>query len=390
MGASASINTFYDEEALASAKRRNLESETIQNQIVEDNFEEQKQTTLLSSFANSPNRMRSMTALDDELTMRLRDHILSAFSGNTNKKVLKATFRLHEKFAENVHNLPLDDKVCQLIKSWGLLNANDFLALRTDGDGNCLVHSVSLAMFGSHDRNSLVRTLLSNILNNSVSEIATLMESAWKQDAVESDLMLTREGIDIRRTSSALDREYDSQLRIASQDKEYLGSFHILALSHALRRPIIVYSDKFVRGRDSSALAMCDMGGVYLPLGLDPAQCCQIPLVLVFISAQGGGSGHFVPLVSFATKQVFQIPLQISIKGAGGDSDSSREKHDLPIRYTSGDWYGGTDGRVILSQYLPKGSYYEGGTGGTIKLAPDGNFFMLEESIALQQKFLDI
>lgn len=51
----------------------------------------------------------------------------------------------------------------------------------------------------------------------------------------------------------------------AVSGKEYLPRFSIFLLAHILRRPIIVYADKFVRSNNGEPYAPLDLLGIYLP-----------------------------------------------------------------------------------------------------------------------------
>jgi len=95
------------------------------------------------------------------------------------------------------------------------------------------------------------------------------------QDNIEQDLVLREQGVEIQRSKSQIEREYNNQLVVAGRDREYLGSFHIFALAHVVRRPIIVYSDKYIRGSNNSQLSFNDIGGIYIPLGLEPKYCSR-------------------------------------------------------------------------------------------------------------------
>ena len=83
-------------------------------------------------------------------------------------------------------------------------------------------------------------------------------------------------GIPTLRTAQTLQTEYDNTLESSSLDKTYLGSFHILALAHIIRRPIIVYSPYYITSKEGTPLQPNTMRGVYLPLAIPPAACSKV------------------------------------------------------------------------------------------------------------------
>lgn len=71
-----------------------------------------------------------------------------------------------------------------------------------------------------------------------------------------------------------------------------LFQIHVLALAHALRRPIIVIAETMLKDAEGVALAPIPFGGVYLPFEVPPWHCHRTPLLLAYHSA------HFSPLVT--------------------------------------------------------------------------------------------
>lgn len=54
-------------------------------------------------------------------------------------------------------------------------------------------------------------------------------------------------------------------VQAANTRSAYLSSFHAFVLANALRRPILVYGDRFVRGRDGEPYAPSDVRGYEAP-----------------------------------------------------------------------------------------------------------------------------
>lgn len=73
---------------------------------------------------------------------------------------------------------------------------------------------------------------------------------------------------------------------------ESLEEFHVLALAHVLRRPIIVIADTVLKDVTGEPFAPIPFGGIYLPLECPPAECLRSPLCLTYDAA------HFSALVA--------------------------------------------------------------------------------------------
>jgi OTU domain-containing protein 7 len=67
---------------------------------------------------------------------------------------------------------------------------------------------------------------------------------------------------------------------------ESLEEVHVFALAYAIKRPIIVIADVYLRDSTGEPLAPIPFGGIYLPLGCEPKNCLRsiIHSVLFFCS----------------------------------------------------------------------------------------------------------
>ena len=83
-----------------------------------------------------------------------------------------------------------------------------------------------------------------------------------------------------------------SPLDLTASIYESLEEIHIFALSHVIRRPIIVISDTILRDLHGEDLAPIFFGGIYLPLELPSHGVFPYPIVLAFDSA------HFSPVLN--------------------------------------------------------------------------------------------
>ena len=211
--------------------------------------------------------------------------------------------------------------------------------LATSGDGNCLLHAVSLGMWGFHDRELLLRTLLYRLLTGT--DQGAGIYRRWrfqieKRNREAGGLQFSKEEWDtewseIVNISSCRDRNatddsdiVDSTLneRCGSAYRpnyESLEDVHVFALAHVIRRPVIVISDTVLRGVSGEDLAPIYFGGIYLPLEYHCDRCYKSPMVLAYDSA------HFSPLLTEEKKG-----------GSKYDRLSNRTDVIIPLVYPDG------------------------------------------------------
>lgn len=85
--------------------------------------------------------------------------------------------------------------------------------------------------------------------------------------------------------------DWSTLLSLANQPGSSLEQIHILALSHIMRRPIIVYGVKFVKSFRGEDIGYARFEGLYLPLLWEQSFCTKSPIAL------GYTRGHFSALV---------------------------------------------------------------------------------------------
>lgn len=203
--------------------------------------------------------------------------------------------------------------------------------LSTSGDGNCLLHAASLALWGFHDRRLTLRKALHKILSE-----GDLRESLWRRWRFQQTRMNKEAGLVFSETEWA--KEWDEIVALASAEPrnnkngsrrrsmviekqsslscadsidgnatyDSLEEIHVLALAYVLRRPIIVIADIVLRDINGEALAPITFGGIYLPLDIPQSECHKVPLLLAYDTA------HFSALVTMETRSEFPpalIPL---------------------------------------------------------------------------------
>uniref|UniRef100_A0A182W866 ubiquitinyl hydrolase 1 n=1 Tax=Anopheles minimus TaxID=112268 RepID=A0A182W866_9DIPT len=200
--------------------------------------------------------------------------------------------------------------------------------LATTGDGNCLLHAASLAMWGFHDRRLTLRRTLHDILSKEEFREAlyrrwrfqqtrvnkqagfVFCESEWAKEWEEIVAIASPEPRrnskstgPSRRRSLLIEKSFDaltggtsSTLASDREDEnatyESLEEIHVLALAHILRRTIIVVSDVFLRDINGEAFSPIPFGGVYLPFEVPSNECHRAPLLLAYDMA------HFSALVA--------------------------------------------------------------------------------------------
>uniref|UniRef100_A0A182QR82 ubiquitinyl hydrolase 1 n=1 Tax=Anopheles farauti TaxID=69004 RepID=A0A182QR82_9DIPT len=200
--------------------------------------------------------------------------------------------------------------------------------LATTGDGNCLLHAASLAMWGFHDRRLTLRRTLHDILSKEEFREALYRRWRFQQTRVNkqagfvfSESEWAKEWEEIvaiaspeprrnsktmghsRRRSLLIEKNFDataagtSSASIGDREDENatyesLEEIHVLALAHILRRTIIVVSDVFLRDINGEAFSPIPFGGVYLPFEVPSNECHRAPLLLAYDMA------HFSALVA--------------------------------------------------------------------------------------------
>lgn len=175
----------------------------------------------------------------------------------------------------------------------------DVFAIRTTGDGDCLLHALSLCMWGREDHFRLLRGLLSLAFANPV--LSKKLEELFVAEEKQRDVDLGFAGA---REDRLLREEYVNAAARAFTVGTYLEGIHITCLSHILRRPIVV-----VDGDDGGRIAAASqrgayageaagggrgetmtssgqsMAGIYLPVLHSSSHCTRSPLVIAYTSA---------------------------------------------------------------------------------------------------------
>uniref|UniRef100_A0A3B4D4L3 ubiquitinyl hydrolase 1 n=1 Tax=Pygocentrus nattereri TaxID=42514 RepID=A0A3B4D4L3_PYGNA len=166
--------------------------------------------------------------------------------------------------------------------------------LRTNGDGNCLLHAASQYMLGVQDTDLVLRKALYAVLK----ETDTSNFRARFQTELLHSQEFTQTGL--RYSTKNWEEEWEKIVDMASPMSssnglqfDSLEDIHIFVLSNILRRPIIVIAAQVLRSMKSgSSFSPLNVGGIYLPLHWPPGECYKYPIVL------GYDSQHFAPLIT--------------------------------------------------------------------------------------------
>ena len=110
------------------------------------------------------------------------------------------------------------------------------------GDGNCLLHAASLAMWGVHDRELRLRRSLKREMEGAHGKA---FQTRWRQTRshILGEAGLVDGWLSLKRQTTVTPQA-GKQGKI---EFKYLEQLHIFALAHLLRRPIIVYDDRYLR-----------------------------------------------------------------------------------------------------------------------------------------------
>lgn len=174
--------------------------------------------------------------------------------------------------------------------------ARSLVPLNTTADGNCLLHSISMYVFGVHDRQLNLRRFIYRKLmaeNRFTGQIYT----RWK---AEQELALHEVQTDFN--SGEMRTDWDSVVQAACPKPfpygnqgpplQSLEDIHVFTASNILARPIIVICDRMHRSLDGRSFQPSRMGGIYLPLLRNPSECEKTPIVLCY------WQNHFMPLLN--------------------------------------------------------------------------------------------
>lgn len=212
----------------------------------------------------------------------------------------------------------VDEYIEKFLEGKGVLNwcksdlCPNLRPLLTTGDGNCLLHAVSLCLYGHEDFPPILRQNLSDYFQEPE---ASEIQRRWKYQRIIEN----HESKIAPLSNEYWENEWDNIYKMAKCTKvmQQLENIHIFVLAHYIRRPIIVIADKMLYSViDGSELAEIGMAGIYLPLGLEVDFCDRNPVVIAYHAS------HF-SAACFDKSSLF--PVQIAL--------TYSNKMFLPIKF---------------------------------------------------------
>mgnify|MGYP001810399977 CR=1 FL=1 len=171
--------------------------------------------------------------------------------------------------------------------------------------GDCLLDSVLQACYGVFDSDNTLR----RVMAESLEQYSSLFKPRWK----DHELLLAQ-SLDYTLDDNQLEQDWNNVLALANQPGASLEQAHIFALCHIFRRPIIIYSVKYVKSFRGENIGFTHFEGVYLPLNWEPSFCYKSPIAL------GYTRGHFTALVPLERNE---INFTMNKSNGGGSANSS-------------------------------------------------------------------
>ncbi|XP_071955122.1 tumor necrosis factor alpha-induced protein 3-like [Antedon mediterranea] len=204
-------------------------------------------------------------------------------------------------FMNSLYMSLLDLNIMKAFETKGIINWNNTFTklypLKTTGDGNCLLHAISLFLWGIEDLDLQMRRVLYQDLfkDNGVKKY----KQRWQLRRTAFDETLPSGGL--RYDTMNWDDEWKLVIRNSSPEPNPEGQhmlpfhsleeIHIFIMANILRRPIIVLADTMFRDHRGQSLQPQNVTGIYLPVLSKSKDCCTLPIIL------GYHGNHFVPLV---------------------------------------------------------------------------------------------
>lgn len=187
------------------------------------------------------------------------------------------------------------DEDAKAINWWfipGQKQASRLFALWNRTAGDCLLDSALQACWGVFDRENCLRRTLAETLRNCEANFYP----RWR------DYEALQAACHYILDEDQCQRDWANVLAAACQPREALEQIHIFALSHVLRRPIIVYGVKYIKNYRDEPIGIANFQGIYLPLLWERNLCSRNPIVL------GYTRGHFTALVPMEPQISFNCP----------------------------------------------------------------------------------
>lgn len=173
------------------------------------------------------------------------------------------------------------------INWWNYDQFPKLVAIKTESDGNCLLHSVAFSLTGQNDALQLRKDFHDFFSTNPIVEE---IKVRWM-----NNLLNTAKAENYEISANQIDSEWnqliDNTSTAISNGGMYrsLEAIHIYGLAQMLKKVIIVFSGKMLLDLDGIPFVPIDIGGIYVPNLVATTQI-EDPILI------GYDEGHFTTL----------------------------------------------------------------------------------------------
>uniref|UniRef100_UPI00398E8CF2 tumor necrosis factor alpha-induced protein 3-like isoform X2 n=1 Tax=Pristiophorus japonicus TaxID=55135 RepID=UPI00398E8CF2 len=239
---------------------------------------------------------------------------------------LCSTKGYHAKFRRILEAALLDEAVWTALREAKALNwckeVKKHFPLRISGDGNSLLHSISLYMWGIQDTDLfLQKTLHEALAKTHNRNFKQRLQTEYRNVQGFTEPALLHE-------SEFWDQEWQNVIESADPHcpagqalTNIYQDVHIFVLANIVRRPIVVVVGNSEESSKSTSDTMTlSPAGIYLPLHWPPLRCHNYPILLSYEHQ------YFTPLISIndVGPEINAFPLVVPRKNGSAE---------LPIRF---------------------------------------------------------
>lgn len=232
------------------------------------------------SLATPPQSLTSFTChyVNDCHTFTLPSDIENDFPLNIQKVLFD---ELLDRDVQ--HELEIENQIINWNPDLNKRLSSSLYPLWNRHSGDCLLDSVLQACYGVFDTDNMLRSVMAECLER----FAASFKPRWKDHE-----LIMAQSLGYTIDDVQLEQDWSNIINLANTPGSSLEQAHIFALCHIFRRPIIIYSVKYVKSFRGENIGYTHFEGLYLPLLWDPSFCFKNPIVL------GYTRGHFTALVN--------------------------------------------------------------------------------------------
>lgn len=184
---------------------------------------------------------------------------------------------MQQKFS-SVEKLTKRLTLKKIINWWKCPPYTKAKAVEIIDDGNCLLHAVSFALYGSQDTELKLRESLHIYLSNN--DCSDRLSQIYRQTLSNSE-------IPILQSEEQWQEEWNEIVENTTPEAingkyKWLEPIHIFTLANYLKIPIVVLANEWLYDLNGEAVDRIQMGGIYLPLLSEPNDCRKEPIYIVY------------------------------------------------------------------------------------------------------------